>query len=82
MISNAFNGNYVIFFYDKNKHCFFASNSQTSYYDLFYNLSDKGLNIKINLLKYLKKKYNNNKYKLFEWLCLSGRSLTNETVFS
>ena len=81
-ISNAFNGNYVIFFYDKNKYCFFASNSQTSYYDLFYNLSVKGLNIKINLFKYLKnRKYKINKYKLFEWLCLSGRSLTNETVF-
>ena len=38
-LPNQFNGNYIIFFYDHEKNFFFISNSQTSYFDIFYSIN-------------------------------------------
>lgn len=80
-IADCFNGNYVIFFFDKKKNSFFATNSKTSFYNLFYKISKKGLEIEINLKNFYKKNsYETNEYRLFEWMLLGGRCLTNQTV--
>lgn len=79
-ISNYFNGNYVVFFYDKKNNSYFLSNSQTSHFNLFYKFDKNKIIVTSKINEFKKSKYTINHYRMFEWLLLSGRCLTNQTL--
>lgn len=79
-IPSYFNGNYVIFFLNKKDNSFFISNSQTSCFNLLYKIEKNKLIISRKINKFKKSKYEINEYRMFEWLLLGGRCLTNQTV--
>ena len=72
-------GQYLIFIFNLKNKKLLICNSNLSYYNLFYK-EEKGAVFISEKLLYLKSKTSKiNIQNVYEWLMLSGRSLTNET---